>query len=67
MRASVSVQPAKHTMVTEILKNDVYMPDSGVWCRLYNRLMALSTSDLYNLKLIVDLKIQAAVEAATQR
>ena len=58
MKASVSVQPVKHTLVTEILDNGTYTPESGIWCRLYNRLMLMSVDDLKNLRMIVYLKMQ---------
>jgi hypothetical protein len=52
------VQATKHALVTEILAQDVYTPASGVWCRLFNRLMTLSQDDLACLKMLIDLKVK---------
>lgn len=62
MKASVSVQPVKHTLVTEILDNGTYTPASGLWCRLYNRLMALSVDDLKSLRMFIYLKMSRVMQ-----
>lgn len=55
-----SVQATKHKVVTAILSNRLYQPGSGVWERLYNKLMAMAKDDLYMLDLIIANKMDHA-------
>ncbi len=58
----MSVQSDKHSIVSRILSNPLWMPSSGLWCRMYNQLMKMSHDDLDSLLLIVAAKEQYAAE-----
>jgi hypothetical protein len=46
----------KASYVHDILKNDTYMPDSGLYQRLFKALLEIPGDDLCNLSLIVAIK-----------
>ncbi len=52
----------KRKQIAEILENPTYMPDSGVIEQLTERLMGLSGNNIALLKMVIDLKVQAARE-----
>ncbi len=56
------VQATKRQLVAEILTNPTYTPESGVYCRLYNRLMTLAKDDLASLAMLISLKVRGAAE-----
>ena len=56
----------KNEIITNILKNDTYMPESGVYCNLVKALGLLTTNELQNLDLIITISRHDAVENARQ-
>lgn len=55
-----SVQATKEKYVAEILENSVYMPDSGLYQRLKERLLKMAKDDLSSLALVIRLKVDDA-------
>jgi hypothetical protein len=49
---------SKHTSLQSILRNNVYMENSGFYQMLYKSLSKLSKRDLANLKLLNDIQRQ---------
>ncbi len=62
-----SVQATKERIVDNLLKNDIYLPDSGLVQRLRQQLLRLSKDDLNGLNLIVNLKVDSAAPCATEK
>jgi len=58
-----TVEVAKEQIVDQILANSTYQPNAGLIVQLRASLLKLSKSDLGNLKLIVELKMDEAAEA----
>jgi hypothetical protein len=56
----VDTQSEKVHLVDSILKNSVYMPESGMILRLRAALLKLSRSQLGSLKVLINLKIADA-------
>lgn len=56
----------KNEIITNILRNDVYMPESGVYRNLVKALGRMTTNNLQNLDLIITLARHDAVKLARQ-
>ena len=56
----MDTQSEKVHLVDSILKNSVYMPESGMILRLRAALLKLSRSQLGSLKVLINLKIADA-------
>lgn len=52
----VDVNATKRKRIEEILRNPTYLPESGVYRRLEDRLMNLSKDDLGCLEIIIKLQ-----------
>jgi len=52
----MTISAMKREMIDKILENDVYMPKSGVIQSLVVALSKLTTTELEQLKLVVEIK-----------
>lgn len=50
----------KEDLIHKILENSVYMPEAGMRERLSKSLLKLSKSDLFNLELLIEIRISDA-------
>jgi hypothetical protein len=61
-----SVELSKEERIDRILANSVYLPESGLVCKLRIALRKLSANDLCNLSVIIELKVNDAALTALE-
>lgn len=49
----MATQSEKQRLVSEILENETYTPESGLYRRLHDRLMRMAKDDLASLLLVI--------------
>lgn len=59
---SLALEAHKRQIAHKILANETYLPDSSVYRGLHRALMKLSRNDLFNLFMLIELKLSDMAE-----